>query len=97
MASSEPVTVTVELPREFVDAMNRSLPELAQDARRRLVPAAFRDGQFSAGKVAELLGLSKPDFIDLPDRHAFPYLDRTAQEWAEEVAPDLLHPHRREP
>ncbi len=34
MASSETVTVTVELPREFVDAMNRSLPELAQDARR---------------------------------------------------------------
>lgn len=53
MASSETVTVTVELPREFVDVMNRSLPELAQDARRWLVLAVFRDGQISAGKAAE--------------------------------------------
>jgi len=97
MASSETVTITVELPREFVDAMNRLLPELAQDARRRLVLTAFRDGRISAGNAAELLGLSKPDFIDLLDRHALPYLDRTAQEWAEEIALDLLHPHRRKP
>jgi predicted HTH domain antitoxin len=97
MASSETVTVTVELPRAFVDAMNRSLPELAQDARRWLVLAAFRDGQISAGKAAELLGLSKSDFIDLLDRYALPYLDRTTQEWAEEIAVDLPYPHRREP
>ncbi|MFP4439961.1 MAG: UPF0175 family protein [Chloroflexaceae bacterium] len=59
--------------------------------------AAFRDGHISAGKAAELLELSKPDLIDLLDRHALPYLDRTAREWAEEVAVDLLLSHQREP
>jgi predicted HTH domain antitoxin len=97
MAPSDTTTLTIDLPTDFVLVQNRSLPALAQEARTWMVLAAFIDGQISTGKAAEWLGMPKHAIIDLLAQRGIPYLDRSVEEWAEDLAADLTPSPQQEP
>ena len=46
----------------------------------------FLEGKISAGKVAEVLGLSKVQFVELLNQRRLPYLDANREELEREVA-----------
>jgi predicted HTH domain antitoxin len=46
----------------------------------------FQEGKISAGKAAEVLGLSKAQFIELLNDRNLPYLDADLKELEREVA-----------
>jgi len=80
------VKMELHLPRDLLGALNIPAEELGDKAMEWITLELFREGKVSAGKAAELLGLSKSQFIDLLDRRGVPYLDVSPQELAEDVA-----------
>ena len=82
----EMVKVELELPRDLLGALNLSPIQLGRKTKEALVLELFREGQISAGKGAEILGLTKIQFIDLLARRGIPYLDMEPGELAEDVA-----------
>jgi predicted HTH domain antitoxin len=66
-------TLSVELPESVVQL----LAPTAQEASARLAELAlielFRQGELSGGKAAELLGLSRAEWLDLLARHEVPH------------------------
>ncbi len=53
----------------------------------------YRDGSVSAGKAAELLGISKPYFLNFLSQRNIPYLDWDADELTQcESKPTPLFP-----
>jgi len=81
----ETLKVELELPRELLGALNVNAAQLAQKAKEALVLRLFQEGTISAGKGAEIVGLSKAAFIDLLDREGIPYLSLEPGELAEDV------------
>jgi predicted HTH domain antitoxin len=82
----DPITVELELPRDLLGALEVPEHELASALKRRIALGLFREERISSGKAAELLGLSKAEFIDLLDRHGIPYFTETTQELKAQVA-----------
>ncbi len=78
--------VEVELPRDLLIGLNVPPAEIRQKTREWVALELFREGQVSAGKAAELLGLTKAQFIDLLDERGIPYLDLSPAELAQDVA-----------
>lgn len=78
--------VEIELPRDLLAALNIPEPELGRRAKEWVVLELFQEGQISAGKAAEILGLSKPGFMELLSQRDLPYLDADPQELEREVA-----------
>ena len=77
-------TVQLELEDELVEAMSSLNQPMPQAARELIVMELYRRGTISSGKAAELLGLSKPEFIEHSSRCGIPYLAMTDSEWAVE-------------
>lgn len=80
------VTVQMDLPRDILGALD--IPETALAARLRelIVVGLRRESVVSTGKAAELLGVSKLEFVRILDRHGVPYFARTLEELRAEVA-----------
>ena len=76
--------VEVELPRDLLMALNISVAEANQKAREWMALELFREGHISTGKAAEILGLTKSQFIDLLNQRGIPYLDLSPEELAQE-------------
>jgi predicted HTH domain antitoxin len=93
MTEVEPSTRTfrieVELPSDLIIALNRPIPELTQDIKTWVVLALFLEGHISSGKAAELLQMTKSDFLDLLDQRHLPYLDWNEEELHRELEVDL--------
>lgn len=51
----------------------------------RFVVQLFCEGRISSGKAAELLGISKLEFVQLLARHGLPYFTETPDELVAEV------------
>jgi predicted HTH domain antitoxin len=81
----ETFKVEVELPQELLIGLNVPPTELTHKVREWLVLELFREGSISAGKSAELLAMTKAQFIDLLDRHDIPYLDLSPAELAQDM------------
>ena len=79
------ITVEVELPRDLLIALNISVAEAGQKSKEWIALELFRQGKVSSGKAAELLGISKVEFIALLDHYAIPYLDLTREELLSDV------------
>ncbi len=80
------VKIELQLPRDLLGALNIPAEELGDKAMEWIALELFREGKISAGKAAELVGLSKAQFIDLLASRGVPYLDASPQELAEDVA-----------
>ena len=78
-SQSKRCTLAVELPEGVV----KLLAATPQEAARRLVELAyielFRQGELSGGKAADLLGLSRAEWLDLLARHDVPHAVVTEQ------------------
>jgi predicted HTH domain antitoxin len=81
-----PLNVTLELPRDLLGALD--VPQVGVEARLRELIALelFRERRISSGKGAELLGISKVEFVQLLARHDIDYFVESPEESAEEVA-----------
>jgi predicted HTH domain antitoxin len=78
--------VEIELPRDLLAALNIPEPELGRRAKEWVVLELFQEGEISAGKAAEILGIPKPRFLDLLDRRNLPYLDASSTELERDLA-----------
>jgi hypothetical protein len=74
------LSVHMEFPRDLLGALD--LPESALSDRLREVVAVglFREGNISAGKAAELLDVSKEEFVNVLARHGVPYFSEAPGE-----------------
>lgn len=57
-----------------------------REAIQGYMEAAYLEGKISAGKAAEVLGLSKAQFLDLLDERNIPHLDADLKELEREAA-----------
>jgi predicted HTH domain antitoxin len=81
-----PLKVEIELPRDLLKTLDIPESELGRRAQEWIVLELFQEGEISAGKAGEILGLSKSRFLDLLTVHHLPYLDADPQELEREVA-----------
>lgn len=81
----ETFKIEIELPQELLIGLNIPPAEITQKVREWLVLELFREEQISAGKAAELLNLTKGQFIDLLNLQNIPYLDLSPGELAQDV------------
>jgi len=79
------VTVSLEFPRDLLGALEVPQEQLEARLRELIALQLFREGRISSGKGAELLGLSKLEFIELLARHGLSYFTESPQELAAEV------------
>lgn len=78
--------VEIELPRDLVAALDIPEADLGRRAQEWVVLELFQEGGISAGKAAEILGLSKLEFLGLLDHRNLPYLDADTEELERDAA-----------
>jgi predicted HTH domain antitoxin len=78
--------IEIELPRDLMAALNIPTSELGRRAKEWVVLELFQEGEISAGKAAEILGMSKVRFLDFLNARNLPYLDASPQELEREIA-----------
>lgn len=76
-------TVEVDIPQALSE-LGFSPEEVRREVPRLLVLKRFREGAISSGKGAEILGLSRREFLDLLSREGVPLYDPSEAELAEE-------------
>lgn len=81
-----PLKVEIELPRDLLAALDIPEADFGQRVKEWIVLELFQEGEISAGKAGEILGLSKSRFLDLLASHRLPYLDADPQELERDVA-----------
>jgi predicted HTH domain antitoxin len=59
---------------------------LAEAARELIVLELYRRGTISSGKAAELLSMSRWEFVRYASRVGIPFFEMTDDEWAAEAA-----------
>ena len=78
---SQSATQTIQVPQILVNAWGRE-----ESAQQKIVEAAVlelvREGKMSSGKAAEVLGVTRWDFLDLMSVHNVPHANFDAQELA---------------
>ena len=77
--------VQIELPEDVARLLDPSGTDVAGRAREAVVLHLFQQGSISAGRGAELLGMSKDAFRALHQRHGIPYFRQTPDELLEEI------------
>ena len=80
------VTVALDLPRDLLGALDVPQAQLEARLRELIALELFREGRISSGKGAELLGISKLEFIYLLAQHRIPYFTESPEELVAEVA-----------
>lgn len=77
--------VQIELDQDLV-ALLQALHRPVKDAARELIVLElYREGELSSGKGAQLLGLSRADFIRYASERGIPYLQLSGEELRREV------------
>lgn len=80
------ITVSLQLPRDLLGALNIPEAQLGTEILELLALELFRQERISTGKAAELLGISKWEFVQLLAEHRIPYFTESADELAAEIA-----------
>jgi len=78
--------VEIELPRDLLSALEIPESELSRRVTEWIALELFQEGEISAGKAGEVLGLSKVRFLDLLSERGLPYLDSSPRELEHEIA-----------
>lgn len=76
-------TVQVQVP-EALREIGYSSEEICREVPVLLVLKRFRQGAISSGKAAQVLGLTRRDFLDLLGREGIPIYDPSDDQFAEE-------------
>ncbi len=78
--------VALDLPRDLIGALDVPQTGLAARLTQLVALELLREGRISSGKGAELLGISKSDFVSLLAQHRISYFTESPDELAAEVA-----------
>jgi len=76
----------IELPRKLLADLDIPESEFARQAKEWVLLELFQEGRISSGRAAEILELSKGQFLDLLDQRNLPYLDASLKDLEREVA-----------
>lgn len=97
MNAVEKLTVPLDLPRDLLSALDVPQTALAYRLRELIALELFREGCISTGKGAELLEMTKPEFVRLLAQRGIAYFTESPEELASDVAAleDLLPPEER--
>ena len=79
------LTVNLRFPRDLLGALEVPPEQLETRLRELIALQLFREGRISSGKGAELLGLSKLEFIQLLAQHGLSYFTESPEELIAEV------------
>jgi len=82
---ADTLTIPITLPREFI-ALLGAPSQASETAREYIILGLFQETRISGGKAAELLGLTRQDFIALLARKGIPYFRLEPEDWDAEVA-----------
>ncbi|MBE2269167.1 MAG: UPF0175 family protein, partial [Anaerolinea sp.] len=72
-------------PRDMLVALNITASEASQVAKELVVLELFREGEISGGKAAEILGLTKFQFMSLLATRDISYLDLDGRSLQDDV------------
>jgi predicted HTH domain antitoxin len=79
-------TLTIQLPGEIRQMLNRTPEELARDVRLYSALMLFRLGKLSSGAAAEMAGLPRVVFLDLCAEYDIPVTQITGEDLRRELA-----------
>jgi predicted HTH domain antitoxin len=81
----ETVSLELKLPSDLLPLLRKSREEMEQDAQLWVVLELFRRREISAGKAAELAGLSLSAFMDATQERGIPWISYTDEELEKEL------------
>lgn len=76
--------VQLDLEEDLVALLHQLNQSVQSAARELMVLELYRRGTVSSGKAAQLLGLSRWEFIHRASGLGIPYFDMTEDEWKAE-------------
>ena len=74
------IQVQLELPEELARRLDPTGADLAARVLEAVVLRLFEEKAISSGRAAELLGVTKDDFLEVLARHNVPYFNQTVEE-----------------
>jgi predicted HTH domain antitoxin len=77
-------TISIDLEEGVVALLRQSNQPVERAARELIVLELYRRGTISSGKAAQLLGMSRVEFIQHASRLGIPYFAMTEDEWKNE-------------
>jgi len=77
-------TISIDLEEDLVALLHQSNQPVDRTARELIVLELYRRGTISSGKAAQLLGMSRLEFIQYASRLGIPYFTMTEDEWKNE-------------
>ena len=77
---------TIEIDEELASVLTSLNRPLADTVRELMVLELYRRGSISSGKAAELLDMSRWEWVRYASRLGIPFIDMTEDEWAMEAA-----------
>lgn len=75
----------IQLDDDLVEVIQAGEESLDRTARELIVLELYRRGSIASGKAAQLLGMSRVEFIRYSGRLGIPYFDTTDDEWEAEL------------
>ena len=79
------VSLKLEIPSDLLTLLRKSRREMEEDAQLWVMLELFRHRRVSAGKAAELAGLSLSEFMDAAREHHIEWASYTDEEMDREV------------
>ena len=79
-------TVRVDLDEAVAGLLHQTNQPVNEAASEMIVLELYRRGSVSSGKAAELLGMTRVDFIRHASHLGIPFIDMTPDEWEAEKA-----------
>jgi predicted HTH domain antitoxin len=77
-------TISIALEEDVVALLRQSNQPVEHAARELIVLELYRRGTISSGKAAQLLGMSRVEFIQHASRLGISYFAMTEDEWKKE-------------
>ena len=85
MGRVEKLTVALDLPRDLLGALDVPQAQLESRLRELVALELFREGRISSGKGAELLEMTKLEFVRLLAQRGISYFSESPEELASDV------------
>jgi len=77
-------TINIDLEEDVIALLRQSNQPVERAARELIVLELYRRGAISSGKAAQLLSISRVEFIQYASRLGVPYYTMTEDEWKNE-------------
>ena len=79
------VSLELEVPSDLLTLLRKSRREMERDAQLWVMLELFRHRKVSAGKAAELAGISLSEFMDAAREHSIEWVSYTDEELETEL------------